>query len=117
MSQTNGGNRPRNADLLVDANAHPGWVRASERLPLRGETVLCTEGAAAVVRILGKTDSGGRLLELSVSDGRRQPFFAAAENVMVAPTMPEHPPALVPPADARRPAPPRPSVSNEEKQQ
>ena len=70
--------------LRVDAAAHPDWVSGSERLPHAGEFVQCTAGLAQVVRLLGKTGDGSRLLELRVHD-EKQPFFVAASNVLVAP--------------------------------
>lgn len=78
--------RPRGAhDLRVDQSKHPGWTTAVERLPAAGEHVQTFEGKATVIRILGRTSSGGRLLELRMLDGRTAPFFAAAANVMVQP--------------------------------
>jgi hypothetical protein len=47
--------------------------------------VQTNEGAAVVIRILGRTSGGGRLLELSMDDGRKDPFFAGSANVMVRP--------------------------------
>ena len=76
-------------DLLVDASMRPGWISAAERLPSPGEVVYCAEGAAELVRVLGKTGTGGRLLELKVADGRRHPFFAADHNVRVDPEAPQ----------------------------
>lgn len=73
------------SDLFVDVSMRPGWVSGAECLPVPGEEVYCQEGPAEVVRLLGKTGSGGRLLELKVADGRKAPFFAAATNVLVAP--------------------------------
>jgi hypothetical protein len=80
-----GGKAPRRSeDVRVDPALHPDWVSGVDRLPRPGETVLCSEGLAEVVRLLGKTGNG-RLLELRVRDGRRAPFFAAAGNVLVPP--------------------------------
>lgn len=70
--------------LHVDESLQPGWLSGSARLPAVGEQVRCTEGMAEVVRIAGKTGDGSRLLELSLPDRPRQPFFAAASNVLVA---------------------------------
>lgn len=78
--------RPRSAhDLRLDPSKHPGWTNGMERLPSPGEAVETNEGSATVVRVLGRTGSGGRLLELRMADGRKAPFFAAADNVMVRP--------------------------------
>jgi len=70
--------------LSIDRAAHPGWKTGLEQLPLIGDQVLCTDGLAEVVRILGKTQNGSRLLELRLPE-RRDSFFAAASNVLVAP--------------------------------
>lgn len=72
-------------DVRVDPRNHPGWLTAVERLPTPGEAVETNEGSATVVRLLGRTGSGGRLLELKLLRGRTEPFFAAAANVLVAP--------------------------------
>ncbi len=78
-------------DVRVDPDQHPGWISGMERLPSPGERVFTHEGAALVVRVLGKTSGGGRLLELSMDDGRKPAFFAAAANVLVRPEKPDSP--------------------------
>ena len=70
-------------DLRVETNQQPGWVNAVDQMPIIGDQVQCTEGIAQVSRILGKTGDGSRLLELTLPDRPRQPFFAAASNVLV----------------------------------
>ena len=77
--------RVRIEDLRVDSNAHPEWISGTDRLPIAGEQVFCTEGLASVVKVLGKTEAGGRLLELKLLNGASQPFFVAAANVRVPP--------------------------------
>jgi len=72
--------------LRVLAAERPGWVSGAERLPDVGGHVQCSEGLAEVVRILGRTGDGSRLLELAFTDRPKQPFFAAASNVLVAPS-------------------------------
>jgi hypothetical protein len=84
-SYGNSSNRISREDLRVDAT-QPGWLSASERLPAVGDRVKCAEGLAEVVRIAGKTGDGSRLLELILPDRPRQPFFAAASNVLVLET-------------------------------
>ena len=69
----------------VDAARCPGSVSGAERIPGPGERVYTAEGTAVVVRLLGRTGSGGRLLELVLDDGHTEPFFAAAANVRVPP--------------------------------
>ncbi len=71
--------------LRVDPDRFPGSVSGAERLPSPGERVYTNEGTAVVVRLLGRTGSGGRLLELAMDDGRKAPFFAAAANIRVPP--------------------------------
>ena len=76
--------KPRGVrDVRVDRAAHPEWITALDRLPARGERVHTLEGPATVVAILGKTQGGGRLLELAMDDGRKRPYFAAAANILV----------------------------------
>jgi hypothetical protein len=57
-----------------------------ERLPLVGEEVHCTAGAATVLKVLGRTGDGSRLLELRLPEQPRASFFAAASNVLLAPS-------------------------------
>ena len=79
--------------LRVDPEQSPGWVTGSERLPQPGERIHTHEGTGVVVRVLNKTADGGRVLEVSMDDGRKQPFFAATANVRVQPLVPDEPPA------------------------
>jgi hypothetical protein len=76
----------RNGELRVDATARPGWILATERSAAVGEEVYTAEGPAEVVRILGKTSTGCRLLELRLAGQPRRAFFAACSNVLVAPS-------------------------------
>jgi hypothetical protein len=87
----NGSNRkPRGTrDVKVDRATHPDWVTGVDRLPARGEKVHTHEGSATVVAIHGKTSAGGRLIELSMDDGRKHAFFAAAANVLVERVAPQ----------------------------
>ena len=59
-----------------------GWHSVPGRVPAVGEAVLCVEGEAEVVGVLGRTSDGSRLLELRVDD-RNNPFFASSSNVLV----------------------------------
>jgi hypothetical protein len=72
-------------ELSVRRDTHPDWTTAAECLPVVGEEVFCAEGSAEVVRILGKTGDGSRLLELRVMGTKPHTFFAAASNVLVNP--------------------------------
>jgi hypothetical protein len=84
---TNGSNssrRIRAETLRVDAGAHPDWISGTDRLPEPGEDVLCTGGLARVVRLLGRTGDGSRLLELRLVGGQH-PYFVAASNVLLPP--------------------------------
>lgn len=71
---------------VSESAERPGWVLATERLPDVGEEVHCAEGIARVVRLLGKTGDGSRLVELSLPERPRQAFFVAASNLLVPPT-------------------------------
>jgi len=71
--------------LTISQDKQPDWIVGTLRMPAVGEHVLCTEGLAELVRVLGKTGDGSRLLELILPDRPRHPFFAAASNVLVAP--------------------------------
>ena len=77
--------RIKPADLAVHHDERPGWVTGSERIPAAGEEIYCTEGIAEVVKVLGRTGNGSRLLELRLPEAGSKPFFAAASNVLVAP--------------------------------
>ena len=72
-------------ELTVSSDAQPQWLSGTERLPAIGELVFCTGGLAEVIRLLGKTGDGSRLLELRLVDEKAPPFFAAASNVLVKP--------------------------------
>lgn len=75
----------RNRNLRVDPEQSPGWIAGSERLPRPGERIHTHEGTGVVVRILNKTADGGRVIEVSMDDGRKPPFFAATANIRVKP--------------------------------
>ena len=72
--------------LTVDIDAQPGWIAATGRTPVVGERVLCAEGFGELSKVLGKTGDGSRLLELILPDRPKHPYFAAASNVLIAPT-------------------------------
>lgn len=72
-------------DLVVSRETQPDWQTGEEKLPCVGEMVLCTSGMAEVVKLLGKTSDGSRLLELRLVGEKAPPFFAAASNVLVRP--------------------------------
>lgn len=79
-------NRVNLSDLQVKRAAHPDWPTGAERLPEVGEEVFCVDGTAEVVKVLGRTGDGSRLLELKlVEDPKGKPFYAAASNVLVRP--------------------------------
>jgi hypothetical protein len=75
----------RTDDLVVCREAQPEWKTGTEKLPSVGELVLCTSGMAEVVKLLGKTSDGSRLLELRLVAEKAPPFFASASNVLVRP--------------------------------
>ena len=69
----------------MDRSARPGWRSGSEQVPAVGQHVYCMGGMAEVMRVLGKTGDGSRLLELRLIDRAAPPFHAAASNVLIAP--------------------------------
>ena len=73
---------PRRDTLSVTSVEHPGWKAGEGRIPRVGEAVCCAEGEAEVVRLLGRTGDGGRLLELRLPDRPKAPYFAASSNVL-----------------------------------
>jgi hypothetical protein len=85
MAVINSSRRLTDSELYVDPEARPGWTSGIERIPRQGEEVYCASGPAEVVRVLGKTGDGSRLLELRLPDPKAKPFFAAASNVLVKP--------------------------------
>jgi hypothetical protein len=68
--------------LRISSVEREGWEPASGRVPVVGDYIYCTEGPAQVVKLLGRTSDGSRLLELRCDD-RPQPFFASSSNVLV----------------------------------
>lgn len=85
MMKMNSANRIRPADLRVDAEGRPGWVRGSERCPAVGEEVVCTGGFGVVVSVRGKTGDGSPLVQIRLDDPDSPAFYAAASNVLLAP--------------------------------
>jgi hypothetical protein len=78
--------RASRESLRVTASEeHPDWINGTIRLPAVGEIVWCADGMAEVTRVLGRTGDGSRLLELTLPERPKDPFFAAASNVLVAP--------------------------------
>ena len=78
--------RQKRETLSVNQDEQPGWIAATQRPLVVGERVLCAEGYAQLSRVLGKTGDGSRLLELILPDRPKHPFFAAASNILIAPT-------------------------------
>lgn len=81
MAQPPNTTRVARESLRISSVEPDGWL-ASERVPSVGEYVYCTDGPAEVVRVLGRTSDGSRLLELRCPE-RPQPFFASSSNVLV----------------------------------
>jgi hypothetical protein len=71
--------------LIVDPTARPDWVAASTVSMKVGDDVYCTGGSGSVVRVLGKTGNGSRLLEVKLDSGVRDSFFVPASNVLTPP--------------------------------
>jgi len=80
MSQWHTSRVPRDS-LRISSIEEPGWESSPERVPLVGEHIYCLAGPATVVRLLGRTSDGSRLLELQCGESK-QPFFAASSNVL-----------------------------------
>ena len=73
---------PQRRDALrIASMAVAGWG-AADRMPGVGDEVQCVDGVAEVIRILGRTSDGSRLLELKLRGRPSPPYFAAASNVL-----------------------------------
>ena len=79
---THSNRRVRDVQLRVDVDLHPGWVSGADVELEPGDIVMCTDGRAEVVKILGRTGDSSRLLELRLETPGAKPFFAAASNVL-----------------------------------
>lgn len=73
--------RVRRDSLRISTVDRPGWYPSPGRVPEPGDHIYCLEGPAEVVRLLGRTSDGSRLLELRC-EGRPQPFFASSSNIL-----------------------------------
>ena len=82
---THSNRRVRDVQLRVDVDLHPGWVSGADVELEPGDIVICTDGRAEVVKILGRTGDSSRLLELRLETPGAKPFFAAASNVLAQP--------------------------------
>ena len=80
MSDSNTSRVPRDS-LRIWSVERPGWHVSPGKVPDPGEWICCVEGPAEVLRVLGKTSDGSRLLELRF-ESRPQPFFASSSNIM-----------------------------------
>ena len=98
MSQSDTSRQSRDS-LRISSVEPSGWQPPDGRTPEVGETVYCTAGPAEVIRVLGRTSDGSRLLELRCSE-RPQPFFAAASNVLVRSASPSSTTHFLDEADA-----------------
>ena len=76
-------------DLRIDRQARPGWPTAAECAPRVGDVVYCTAGLGTVLRVLGRTGNGSRLLELRLPAAGKVSFFASGSNVLMAPRLEE----------------------------
>jgi len=72
-------------DQRIDRQARPGWPTGAECAPRVGDVVYCTGGLGTVLRVLGKTGNGSRLLELRLPAAGAVAFFASGSNVLMAP--------------------------------
>jgi hypothetical protein len=87
MTQANRAGDSRESLRISSVDA-AGWEPASGRVPKVGDFVYCTDGPARVVKLLGRTSEGHRLLELRC-DGETHPFFASSANVLLRVESPE----------------------------
>ncbi len=88
MSEHDTSRVPRDS-VRISSTEPPGWQPpATGHVPSEGDTVYCTQGPAEVVRVLGRTSDGSRLLQLRCAD-RSAPFFAASSNILVPVIAPE----------------------------
>ena len=81
MSKPNTSRAARDS-LRISSVERPGWEPSLGRVPGVGEYIYCVEGPAKVVRVLGRTSDGSRLLELRCEDHPR-PFFASSSNILI----------------------------------
>ncbi len=72
----------RRESLRIASVDKAGWDADSARIPCVGEDVLSVDGVGEVVRVLGRTSDGSRLLELRLAERPKPPYFAAASNVL-----------------------------------
>lgn len=68
--------------IRIASITHPGFSAKPAYVPEIGERVHTTEGEAEVVRVLNRV-TGGRLLELRLTDRPTPPFFASSNNVLI----------------------------------
>ena len=86
MTNGNKSKRVHLDNLHVNNTERPGWLPGTERMPRVGEEVYCAGGAGTVEAMLGKTGDGSRLLQIRLESPGAKPFFAAASNVLIAPS-------------------------------
>lgn len=68
--------------LRVSSMEPAGWCAGDGTVPYVGERVFSVGGEAEVVRVLGRTGDGSRLLELRLANGSKTPYFAASSNLL-----------------------------------
>jgi hypothetical protein len=81
MTKSNSSRATRD-ELRISSVEPAGWEPSSGRVPKIGDFVYCTDGPARVVKLLGRTSDGSRLLELRCGEGT-PPFFASSANVLL----------------------------------
>ena len=69
--------------MKVIPEDRPGWISGMKRPPAMGETVYTHEGTGVVQRVAGRTSLSGRMLEITMDDGRKHPFFTTDANILV----------------------------------
>lgn len=73
----------RTSDVKVIPGDRPDWISGTRRPPGMGETVYTHEGTGVVQRVAGRTTGAGRMLEITMDDGRKHPFFTTDANILV----------------------------------
>lgn len=68
--------------IRIRSIERPGFSAIPRYVPKAGDLVETTEGEAVVVRVLNRV-TGGRLLELRLTERPDPPFFAASDNILV----------------------------------
>ena len=75
--------RVRREALRIRSVQMAGWEELAGHTPKVGDVVRSVDGEGEVVKVLGKTSDGSRLLEIRLADNPKQAYFASSSNVLV----------------------------------